>query len=434
MASMKGMVSLVRGAGPARRDDHPRQRAGCDNGRAPAPPHGARLRPVHQGRSRFETPADNGLSHFVEHMLFRGTERYATSLALNRPSSARLDPHAETGRDYSLFQMALEPENVPAAIALLGELLGQPRFSDIELERQLILEEINEDYDEQGAESTRTTSRAASRSKITRWASGSSGRVQRREVRGGRRPPPLHRGSTARQRAPVHRRSDRARALVEAPRGRWRRCRPDPRRGPTAPRWPRAPCSPRPDAGSQTSLASCSARSPSSTPGTSHSRAAARARRRHVDAPALHARRSEGPRPYSIHAAIEPLADHGAVRDQSATANAKVAVAGQGAARAARRPPRRPGHGRRLAKARVRYRRDARIDRRRLAWSAGRRHRLYYRRRRCHSGSRRCRRSRSTTSVLSPASCCPRTTWSSPGRDPVARAVARLRQTITDWR
>src|SRR5262249_43559853 len=33
--------------------------------------------------ARFETPEDNGLSHFVEHMLFRGTERYSSSLALN---------------------------------------------------------------------------------------------------------------------------------------------------------------------------------------------------------------------------------------------------------------------------------------------------------------------------------------------------------------
>ena len=33
--------------------------------------------------ARFEVPADNGLSHFMEHMLFRGTERYPTSLALN---------------------------------------------------------------------------------------------------------------------------------------------------------------------------------------------------------------------------------------------------------------------------------------------------------------------------------------------------------------
>lgn len=103
--------------------------------------------------ARFELPEDNGLSHFVEHMLFRGTERYPTSLALNT-AVERLGStlHAETGRDYTLFQLALEPTHVPAAIDLLGELLSRPRFSDIELERALILEEINEDYDEKGVE------------------------------------------------------------------------------------------------------------------------------------------------------------------------------------------------------------------------------------------------------------------------------------------
>jgi predicted Zn-dependent peptidase len=103
--------------------------------------------------ARFESRDDNGLSHFVEHMLFRGTERYPSSLALNTAiEQLGSTLHAETGRDYTLFQLALEPENVSAAIELLGELLGHPRFSDIELERELILEEINEDYDEQGVE------------------------------------------------------------------------------------------------------------------------------------------------------------------------------------------------------------------------------------------------------------------------------------------
>jgi len=103
--------------------------------------------------ARFEVPDDSGLSHFVEHMLFRGTERYPSSLALNTAiEQIGSTLHAETGRDYTLFQLALEPQYVPAAIELLGELLGRPRFSDIELERALILEEINEDYDEQGVE------------------------------------------------------------------------------------------------------------------------------------------------------------------------------------------------------------------------------------------------------------------------------------------
>ena len=103
--------------------------------------------------ARFEAPEDNGLSHFVEHMLFRGTERYPTSLALNTAvESLGSTLHAETGRDYTLFQLALEPDRVPEAIDVLGELLTRPRFSDIELERELVLEEINEDYDEHGVE------------------------------------------------------------------------------------------------------------------------------------------------------------------------------------------------------------------------------------------------------------------------------------------
>lgn len=103
--------------------------------------------------SRFEAPADNGLSHFVEHMLFRGTERYPTSLALNTAvEQLGATLHAETGRDYSLFQLAVEPSLVPRAVELLGEVLTCPRFSDIERERALILEEINEDYDERGVE------------------------------------------------------------------------------------------------------------------------------------------------------------------------------------------------------------------------------------------------------------------------------------------
>lgn len=103
--------------------------------------------------SRFESPAHNGLSHFVEHMLFRGTERFPTSLALNT-AIERLGStlHAETGRDYTLFSMGFEPERVGAGLELLGELLGRPRFGDIELERTLVLEEINEDYDEDNVE------------------------------------------------------------------------------------------------------------------------------------------------------------------------------------------------------------------------------------------------------------------------------------------
>lgn len=103
--------------------------------------------------SRFETPSENGLSHFVEHMLFRGTERFATSLLLNT-AVERLGSmlHAETGRDYTLFQMGLPPERLAEGLDIFADLMGSPRFEDIDLERELVLEELNEDYNDEGAE------------------------------------------------------------------------------------------------------------------------------------------------------------------------------------------------------------------------------------------------------------------------------------------
>jgi predicted Zn-dependent peptidase len=103
--------------------------------------------------SRLERAEDNGLSHFVEHMLFRGTERYPTSYDINFAfESLGGTLYAETGRDYSLFQVTLVPGLVADGLELFGELFTRPRFADLELERQLILEELNEDYDERGIE------------------------------------------------------------------------------------------------------------------------------------------------------------------------------------------------------------------------------------------------------------------------------------------
>lgn len=103
--------------------------------------------------ARFETPEDNGLSHFVEHMLFRGTARYPTSLALNTAiEELGSTLHAETGRDYTLFQVGLPADAIADGLDVLGELMTRPRFADLELERALVLEEINEDYDQDDVE------------------------------------------------------------------------------------------------------------------------------------------------------------------------------------------------------------------------------------------------------------------------------------------
>jgi predicted Zn-dependent peptidase len=102
---------------------------------------------------RFETPAENGLSHMVEHMLFRGTARHRSARALSsaiESLGAALD--GATDRDLGVLHMSLPPERLEAGLDLLGEIVLRPRFADMEAERALMLEEMNEDYDEVGVE------------------------------------------------------------------------------------------------------------------------------------------------------------------------------------------------------------------------------------------------------------------------------------------
>jgi predicted Zn-dependent peptidase len=101
--------------------------------------------------SRYESPRDNGLSHFLEHMLFRGTERHPSSYALNYAiEDLGGTLYAETGRDYSLYQISLNPELITQGIALFADIFAAPAFTQLELEREIVLEEINEDLDDKG--------------------------------------------------------------------------------------------------------------------------------------------------------------------------------------------------------------------------------------------------------------------------------------------
>jgi len=101
--------------------------------------------------SRYEAPSDNGLSHFLEHMLFRGTARLPDAYALNYAIEALGGTlYAETGRDYSLYQIAVHPETLIDGLGLFGEIFAAPAFADVDVERRIVLEEMLEDHDEDG--------------------------------------------------------------------------------------------------------------------------------------------------------------------------------------------------------------------------------------------------------------------------------------------
>jgi predicted Zn-dependent peptidase len=101
--------------------------------------------------SRYENARDNGLSHFLEHMLFRGTERLPSTFDLHRAiESVGGTLYAETGRDYSLYQIAVHPDSLEAGIGLFGEIFCAPAFSDVDVERRIVIEEMLEDVDDRG--------------------------------------------------------------------------------------------------------------------------------------------------------------------------------------------------------------------------------------------------------------------------------------------
>lgn len=101
--------------------------------------------------SRFEDEKTNGISHFLEHMLYRGTPRLATAHEVNHAfESLGGYLYASTQVDFGTFSVTLPPESLDEATALFAEVLANPTFADIEIEKQIVAEEILEDVDDEG--------------------------------------------------------------------------------------------------------------------------------------------------------------------------------------------------------------------------------------------------------------------------------------------
>jgi predicted Zn-dependent peptidase len=92
-----------------------------------------------------ETPEIMGVSHMLEHMVFKGTKkRSARDLALSLETlGGSLD--AYTSREHTSFQARVLDEHVEIAADVLQDLIFNPilRKSDLDLERKVVLEEIN---------------------------------------------------------------------------------------------------------------------------------------------------------------------------------------------------------------------------------------------------------------------------------------------------
>lgn len=94
--------------------------------------------------SRHETESENGISHFIEHLLFKGTERRTAQEIAKTIDVIGGQCDAFTSKEYTCFYSRVLDDHLPVAFDLLADIVLHPKFDpqQIEKERQVIFEEI----------------------------------------------------------------------------------------------------------------------------------------------------------------------------------------------------------------------------------------------------------------------------------------------------
>jgi len=94
--------------------------------------------------SAVESEEHGGASHFLEHLVFKGTKHRSTAEIAKAIDILGGDVDAFTGKEYTSFYAHVLDEQVPTAMELLTDIVTSPRFNedDVEMERGVILEEI----------------------------------------------------------------------------------------------------------------------------------------------------------------------------------------------------------------------------------------------------------------------------------------------------
>jgi predicted Zn-dependent peptidase len=99
--------------------------------------------------SRGEVPEENGLAHFMEHMVFKGTERRSAEEIARQMDSVGGMLDAFTSKEQICFNAKVLDEHLPIAFDVIADLVLRPKFDseDVKKERQVVLEEIKMDMD-----------------------------------------------------------------------------------------------------------------------------------------------------------------------------------------------------------------------------------------------------------------------------------------------
>ena len=101
--------------------------------------------------ARTERAEENGMAHFLEHLVFKGGEKYPTYKEINE-TAERLGGvlNAYTSHDLVAFHITVRAESAAAAIDLLSDFVARPKIDQEELDRErgVVIQEINRAFDQ----------------------------------------------------------------------------------------------------------------------------------------------------------------------------------------------------------------------------------------------------------------------------------------------
>jgi len=92
--------------------------------------------------SRDEEAAEAGVSHFIEHLLFKGTGRYTALEIAEIFDGLGGELNAATSREHTLVYARVPDHHLEVAMDVMGDMVFAPAFEDLDAEREVVLEEI----------------------------------------------------------------------------------------------------------------------------------------------------------------------------------------------------------------------------------------------------------------------------------------------------
>ncbi|MEY2431927.1 MAG: hypothetical protein QOC92_1652, partial [Acidimicrobiaceae bacterium] len=92
--------------------------------------------------SRDEQPTEAGVTHFIEHLLFKGTERFSALQIAEIFDGLGGELNAATSREHTLLYGRIPDHHLQTAMDVMGDMVFAPAFAELDSEREVVLEEI----------------------------------------------------------------------------------------------------------------------------------------------------------------------------------------------------------------------------------------------------------------------------------------------------